>query len=199
MRKRDILRSACTSSTAGDALLRGSDWALTPGSNAVEAAAATSRATFIQMIGLRSLRLMNWPMISVPNTKAADAEPRIQPYSKGFPAIRGFAALTDNASAIDVVGASAAACSEVIKNNNRNVFANDNAAAIPAAKAAQVASTRRNDLVRSASLPTNGPAARRTTIAAPSIKPICWEVRAFVSKNFGQNGEATPNAPYMAA
>jgi hypothetical protein len=42
----------------GDALVRGSDWALTPGSNAVAAAAATSRATFIQMIGLRSLLLI---------------------------------------------------------------------------------------------------------------------------------------------
>jgi hypothetical protein len=40
---------------------------------------------------------------------AAEPEPRIQPYSKGFPAISGFAALTDNASAIEVVGASAAA------------------------------------------------------------------------------------------
>src|SRR3954447_27202 len=178
MRKREMLRSACTSSTAGDALLRGSDWALTPGSNAVAAAAATSRATFIQMIGLRSLRLTNWPMISVPSTKAADAEPRIQPYSKGFPAIRGFAALTDNASAIEVVGASAAACSEAIKSNNQKVFASDNAAAIAAARAAQVASTRRHDLEISASLPTNGPAARRTNIAVPRMNPICCELKA---------------------
>src|SRR5437660_1553326 len=190
MRKRDILRSACTSSTAGDALLRGSDWALTPGSNAVEAAAATSRVTFIQMIGLRSLRLMNWPMISVPNTKAADAEPRIQPYSKGFPAIRGFAALTDNASAIDVVGASSAACSEVMISNNQKVFANNNAAAIAAAKTAQVASTSRHDLETSATLPTNGPAARRPNIAAAKMKPICWDVKPLVSKQLGQNGHA---------
>src|SRR6059058_1134455 len=146
MRKRDILRSPCTSSIPGDALVRGPDRALAPGSNAVAAAAATSRATFIQMIGLRSVRLITWPMISVPTTKAADAEPRIQPYSKGFPDISGFAALTDNASAIDVVGASAAACSEAIKSNNQKVFTSDNAAAIAAARAAQVASTRRHDL-----------------------------------------------------
>jgi len=105
--------------------------------------------------------------------------------------------LTDNASAIDVVGASAAACREVMISNNQKVF--DNAAAIAAAKAAQVASTRRNDLETSASLPTNGPAARRTNIAAARMKPICWEVKPLVSKNFGQNGEATPNAAYRAA
>ena len=105
--------------------------------------------------------------------------------------------MTDNASAIDVVGASAAACSEVMISNNQKVF--DNAAAIAAAKAAQVASTRRNDLETSASLPTNGPAARRTNIAAARMKPICWEVKPLVSKNFGQNGEATPNAAYRAA
>ena len=105
--------------------------------------------------------------------------------------------MTDNASAIDVVGASAAACREVMISNNQKVF--DNAAAIAAAKAAQVASTRRNDLETSASLPTNGPAARRTNIAAARMKPICWEVKPLVSKNFGQNGEATPNAAYRAA
>ena len=138
-------------------------------------------------------------MNSVPSTKAADAEPRIQPYSKGLPDISGFAALTDSASAIEVVGASAAACSEAIKSNNQKVFTSDNAAAIAAARAAQVASTRRHDLEMSASLPTNGPAARRTNIAAPRMKPICCEVNALVSKNFGQNGEATPNAAYMAA
>src|SRR5436190_1213198 len=71
--------------------------------------------------------------------------------------------------------------------------------AVAAARAAQVASTRRHDLEMSASLPTNGPAARRTNIAAPRMKPICCEVKALVSKNFGQNGEATPNAAYMAA
>jgi hypothetical protein len=71
--------------------------------------------------------------------------------------------------------------------------------ALRAAKTAQVASTRCNDLEVSASLPTNGPAARRTNIAAARMKPICWEVKSLVSKNFGQNGEATPNAAYRAA
>ena len=107
--------------------------------------------------------------------------------------------MTDNASAIDVVGASAAACREAMISNNQKVFANNNAAAIAAAKAAQVASTRRNDLETSASLPTNGPAARRTNIAAAKMKPICWEVKPLVSKNFGQKGDATPNAAYRAA
>jgi hypothetical protein len=87
MRRRDILRSPWTLPIPGGALVRGSDGALAEGSNAVAAAAATSKTTFIQMIGLRSVRLISWPTISVPNTKAADAEPRIQPYSKGFPAI----------------------------------------------------------------------------------------------------------------
>src|SRR5256886_693054 len=173
MRKRDILRSPCASSIAGDALVCGSDWALAPGSNAVAPAAATSRATFIQMIGVRSVRLISCPMINVPKTKAADAEPRNQPYSKDLPRQRGFATVTDSASAIEVVGASAAACIEAIKSNDQKVFARDSVAAVPAAKAAQVASTRRNDPQRSASLPTTGPAARRTNIAAASIRPIC--------------------------
>jgi hypothetical protein len=151
------------------------------------------------MIGLRSVRLISWPMISVPNTKAADAEPRIQPYSKGFPAIWGFAALTDNASASDVVGASAAACIEAMISNNQKVFANNKAAAVADAQTAQVASTTRNDLETSANLPTDEPAASRTNMAAVRTKPICWEVKPLVSKNFGQNGEATPNAAYSAA
>src|SRR3954466_2561111 len=199
MRKRDISNSPCMSFTAGDEPERGSDRAPPRGSNAVAAAAATSRATFIQMIGLRSVLVISGPMISVPSTNAADAEPRIQPYSNGLPDISGFAALTDNASAIEVVGASAAACSEAIKSNSQKVFASDNAAAIAAAIAAQLASTRRHDLEISASLPTNGPAARRTNIAVPRMNPICCELKALVSKNFGQNGEATPNAAYMAA
>src|SRR4051795_9049258 len=192
MRKRDISNSPCMSFTAGDEPERGSGRAPARGSNAVAPAAATSRATFIQMIGLRSVLVISWPMISVPSTTAADAEPRIQPYSNGLPDISGFAALTDNASAIEVVGASAAACSEAMKSNNQKLFASDNAAAIAAARAAQLASTRRHDLEISASLPTKGPAARRTSIAAQRIILICCEFIFFVSKNFGPNGEATP-------
>src|SRR5439155_19335271 len=151
------------------------------------------------MIGVRSVRLISCPMINVPKTKAADAEPRNQPYSKGLPRQRGFVTVTDSASAIEVVGASAAACTKAIKSNDQKVFARDSAAAIPAANAAQVASTRRNAPERSASLPTTGPAARRTNIAAASIRPICSELKPLVSKNFGQNGDATPNAAYIAA
>ena len=40
---------------------------------------------FIQMIGVTSVRLMSCPIVSVPNMKANDAEPRIQPYSNSFP------------------------------------------------------------------------------------------------------------------
>src|SRR5205814_8975529 len=132
MRKRNIRNSPCTSFAAGDEPERGSDRALARGSNAVAAAAVTSRATFIQMIGLRSVLVISWPMLSVPSTKAADAEPRNQPYSKGLPDISGFAAVTDNASAIDVVGASASSCSHAIKSNNQKEFANNNAAVIAA-------------------------------------------------------------------
>jgi len=52
---------------------------------------------------------MSCPAINVPKTKAAEAEPRIHPYSNRLPANRGLAVLTDNASAIEVVGARAAA------------------------------------------------------------------------------------------
>lgn len=52
---------------------------------------------------------MSCPTTIVPTTKAAEPDPRIQPYSRGLPATWGIAAFTDNASAIEVVGASAAA------------------------------------------------------------------------------------------
>ena len=68
--------------------------ATTGGNNAVEPAAATSSDKFIQMIGVTSVRLMSCPIVRVPNMKANDAEPRIQPYSNSFPANRGLAALT---------------------------------------------------------------------------------------------------------
>src|SRR4051794_30938532 len=153
-----------------------------------------SRATFSQIIGWRSVGLMSWPTVNVPKIKAADAEPRIQPYSKGLPAISGLAELTDKASAIEVVGASAAAWIRAIKRNSQIVSARTNEAAVPAANTAQVASTRRNDPKESASSPTNGPATRRMHNAAARIRPICWELKALDSKNLGQNGDETPNA-----
>jgi hypothetical protein len=103
---------------------------------------------------------------------AADAEPRIQPYSKGLPSIFGLAELIDKASAIEVVGASAAACMRAIKRNSQKLSAHTNEAAVPAANTAQVASTRRNDPKESASSPIKGPATRRMHKAAASISPI---------------------------
>jgi hypothetical protein len=44
----------------------------------------------------------------------------------------------------------------------------------------------------------HGPETRRTNIAAASMQMICCGVRARVSKNFGQNGDAAPNAAYRA-
>lgn len=58
---------------------------------------------------LPTSKLISCPTDNVPTTKAIEAEPRIQPYSKGLAPIWGFAVLTANASAIDVVGASAEA------------------------------------------------------------------------------------------
>ena len=142
---------------------------------------------------------MSWPIVSVPNMKAADPAPRIQPYSNGLPASCGLAEFTDNASAIDVIGASAAACSEAMTISGQKLSVTSKAAAIVAARPAQAASTDRKDREASASLPTNGAAARRTNIPAPQNQADLREVRAFVSKNFGQNGDATPNAAYMAA
>ena len=76
--------------------------------------------------------------------------------------------------------------------NDEKLFESQNAAATVAAQAAQVARMARNDPETSASLPTSGPAARRTSIPADNIKPICREVRPCVSKNAGQNGDETP-------
>jgi hypothetical protein len=70
--------------------------------------------------------------------------------------------------------------------------------AAAADKAAQRESTRRNDPSRSANIASNGPETRRVSIAAASRKPICWGARVLVSKNFGQKGDATPNAAYKA-
>ena len=64
----------------------GEEGGATGGNNAVEAAATTRNDKFIQMIGVTSVRLMSCPAVSVPNMKANDAEPRIQPYSNSFPA-----------------------------------------------------------------------------------------------------------------
>ena len=81
------------------------------------------------MIGVTSVWLMSCPIVSVPNMKANDAEPRIQPYSNSFPANRGLAALTDNASAREVVGAREAAWITVMKSSNAKECAHNNAAA----------------------------------------------------------------------
>jgi hypothetical protein len=82
---------------------------------------------------------MSWPTVSVPNIKANDAEPRIQPYSNSVPANRGLAALTDNASAREVVGAREAAWITVMESSNAKECAHNNAAAEPAANAVQIA------------------------------------------------------------
>ena len=92
--------------------------------------------------------------------KAADPAPRIQAYSNGLPASCGLAEFTDNASAIDVIGASAAACSEAMTISGQKLSVTSKAAAIVAARPAQAASTDRKDREASASLPTNGAAAR---------------------------------------
>src|SRR6476619_5132626 len=90
----------------------------TGGNNAVEAAARSRNNKFIQTIGVTSVRLISCPTVSVPIIKANDAEPRIQPYSNSLPPIRGLAALTDNASAREVVGAREAAWITIMKNSN---------------------------------------------------------------------------------
>jgi len=69
----------------------------------------------------------------------------------------------------------------------------------PAANAVQIARARRNEPARSANIPTIGPARRRVNIAAASTMPISCGLRALVSKNLGQNGDATPKAAYNAA
>ena len=68
-----------------------------------------------------------------------------------------------------------------------------------AANAVQTARAKRNEPARSASIPTIGPARRRVTIAAASTMPISSGLRPLVSKNLGQNGDATPKAAYNAA
>jgi hypothetical protein len=86
-----------------------------------------------------------------------------------------------------------------VKSSKEKECAQNNATADAAADAVQSARARRNEPARSANIPTNGPAARRINIAAANINPICWGVSALVSKNLGQNGDATPKAAYKAA
>jgi hypothetical protein len=66
----------------GDALADGADRVVILGTKAVTPAATTGRNAFSQMIGVRSPQLISCPTANVPNTKAIEAEPRIQPYSK---------------------------------------------------------------------------------------------------------------------
>jgi len=198
IRKREIRRSS-PSSPIKDPPVSGEERATTGGNNAVEAAATTRNEKFSQMIGVTSVPLMSCPTVSVPIIKANDAEPRIQPYSNSFPANRGFAALTDNASAREVVGARDAAWITVMKSSNAKECAHNKAAADEAANAVQIARAKRNEPARSASIPTIGPARRRVNIPAASTKPISCGLKALVSKNLGQNGDATPKAAYKAA
>jgi hypothetical protein len=99
------------------------------------------------MIGVTSVRLMSCPTASVPTIKANDAEPRIQPYSNSFPVDRGLAALTDNASANEVVGAREAAWTMAIKSSNAKDCAHNKVAADADANAAQTARASRSDPV----------------------------------------------------
>ena len=199
IRKRGIRRSSPSSPITEVPPVHGEERAMTGGNNAVNPAAATSSDKFIQMIGVTSVRLMSCPIVSVPSIKANDAEPRIQPYSNSFPANRGLATLTDNASAREVVGAREAAWSTAMKSSNAKECAHNKAAADAAANAVQTARAKRNEPARSASIPTIGPARIRVTIAAASTMPISCGLRPLVSKNLGQNGDATPKAAYNAA
>src|SRR3954447_4929271 len=108
IRKRGI-RSSSPSSPITEDALSGQELPTTGGNNAVEAAVTMRNDKFSQMIGVTSFWLMSCPTVSVPNINANEAEPRIQPYSNSFPANRGLAALTDNASAREAVGARDAA------------------------------------------------------------------------------------------
>jgi hypothetical protein len=110
--------------------------------SAVEAAATASSATFIQMMGMRSVGFTSCPANRVPDRKAADAAPRIQPYSNGFPAITGLAALTASASARDVTGARAAAWTMATARTTRKLLAGASEAAATAAMTIQVASNK---------------------------------------------------------
>jgi hypothetical protein len=142
---------------------------------------------------------MSCPTVSVPTINANDAEPRIQPYSNSFPEDRGLAALTDNASANEVVGAREAAWTMAMKSSSAKDCAQNQVAANTEANAVQIPRASRNDPVRSANIPTNGPAKSRVNIPAARTMPISCGPRAFVSKNLGQNGDATPKAAYKAA
>ncbi len=58
------------------------------GNSMVLAAAPRSRTPCIHAIDVSAVQPITWPATSVPNTKAADAEPRTQPYSKLIPGER---------------------------------------------------------------------------------------------------------------
>jgi cobalamin biosynthesis protein CbiD len=86
-----------------------------------------------------------------------------------------------------------------MKSSNAKECAHNKAAADAAANAVQIARARRNVPDRSAEIPTIGPARSRVNIPVASTMPISSGLKALVSKNLGQNGDATPKAAYKAA
>ena len=154
IRKRGIRRSSPSSPIREVLPLCGEEPATTTGNNPVEPAAATSKNAFIQMIGVTSVWLISCPTVSVPKIKANDAEPLIQPYSNSRPANRGLAALTDNASAREVVGATQAAWITVVKSSKEKECAQNNATADAAADEYRV---REQDATNLLDLPTSQP------------------------------------------
>jgi hypothetical protein len=95
------------------------------------------------------------------------------------------------------MGARVAAWSIAIVSNDEKDFEIRNAVPTVAANAAHAARAPRNAPETSASVATTGPAVRRVNIPADRIKPICCQLRAFDSKNFGQKGDDTPKAAYI--
>src|SRR5678816_3870248 len=115
------------------------------GNAMVLAAAPRSRTPCIHAIDVSAVQPITWPATSVPNTKAADAEPRTQPYSKPIPGgARDFEAPNARASASDVVGVSAASWQRRTIRKIQNPATQGRPNARQAARTAAAASTRRN-------------------------------------------------------
>jgi hypothetical protein len=115
------------------------------GNSMALAAAPSSSAPCIHAIDESAVQPITWPATSVPNTKAADAEPRTQPYSKPVAAgPRDFEASNASASASEVVGVSAASWQRRTIRNSQNAAIQGRPHARQAARAADAASTWRN-------------------------------------------------------
>jgi len=85
-----------------------------------------------------------------------------------------------------------------ISSSGPNPYAGRKLTAAATAKPAQTARIRRGAAIQSLKHPINGPASNRVNVPSASSRPNCSGEIPRDVKNIGQNGEAEPNAAYIA-